>query len=197
MQSTRAWRVAGIRARWTLLALGAAALAGGAQVGRAQEAPSPNQRAFGVGLGAGSAAMSVGSQRSTTPGLTIAGRLGIDARNRLLVIAEFSPAQVDSPVLQESFRAVNLLLAFGIGKSFKVRPGLGIQFRSWSGSERVTDNDATLLFALDAGPEFRVSPTLSISPEAVLRYSMIELEGSVGSRFIGVQLVASWRLANH
>jgi hypothetical protein len=97
--------------------------------------------------------------------------------------------------MDESFRAANILLAYSIGKAFKVRPAIGIQFRSWSGEERVTGSDATLVVGLDAGPEFRVNPRFSILPEVVLRYSLIEPEGSVGSRFIGLQLVGSWRLS--
>jgi hypothetical protein len=139
--------------------------------------------------------MSVGDSRTTTGGVSISGRIGIDSRNRLLLMAEFNPIEVTNPVMDESFRAANILLAFSIGKAFRVRPAMGIQFRSWSGDERVTDSDATLLVGLDAGPEVRVSPRFSILPEVVLRYSLIEFEGGVGSRFIGLQLVGSWRLS--
>jgi hypothetical protein len=172
-----------------------ASLAIGAGAVAAQEAGPANRQAVGLGVGGGSAAMSVGDRRTTTGGVSISGRIGIDSRNRLLVMAEFNTAEVANPVMDESFRAVNILLGYGIGKAFRVRPAIGIQVRSWSGDERVTDSDATLVVGLDAGPEFRVSPRFSISPEVVLRYSLIEFEGSVGSRFIGLQVVGSWRLS--
>ena len=179
----------------TRLCLFMASLAVGARVGEAQQAGSVNRRAVSFGIGGGSAAMSVGDHRTTTGGVSISGRIGFDSRNRLLLMAEFNTAEVANPVMDESFRAANILLGYSIGKAFRVRPAIGIQFRSWSGDERVTDSDATLVVGLDAGHEVRVSPRFSISPEVVLRYSLIELEGSVGSRFIGLQLVGSWRLS--
>jgi len=180
-----------------LVIFGVAVLGAGATASEAQEGKPANARALGFGMGVGTASMSVGDSRNSVVGASILGRIGIDSRNRFLLIAEFNPAQVTNPVMDESFSAVNVLLGFGIGKSFKVRPSLGMQFRSWSGEERVTDSDATLLVGLDIGPEFRLSPRFSLSPELVFRYSLIELESSVGSRFIGLQLVGSWRLAGH
>jgi hypothetical protein len=49
------------------------------------------------------------------------------------------------------------------------------------------------VLGLDLGPELRVNPRLSLSPEAVFRLSQIELEGNVRGGLIGVQVVASWR----
>lgn len=178
-----------------VVVLSVAVLASVAMASEAQQGQSGSGRAFGFGLGLGVAAMSVGDESNSTLGGSILGRVGLDSRNRFLLMAEFNPLRVDSPVLDESFRAINVLLAFSVGKSFKVRPGLGVQFRSWSGRERVESSDSGLLLGVDAGPELRVNQRLSISPEVVFRFSAIELEGSVGSRFIGVQLVASWRAA--
>ncbi|HLA78298.1 MAG TPA: hypothetical protein VJU18_12015 [Vicinamibacteria bacterium] len=112
-------------------------------------------------------------------------------------MAEFNPLGTESPVLDESFRAVNVLLGFSVGKSFKVRPSLGAQFRSWSGRERVEARDIGVLVGVDVGPELRVDQRLSIAPGVSFRYSLVEVEGRVGSRFIGLQVVASWTAAGH
>lgn len=182
------------RMRSGLVVLSMAVLASVATTSEAAEqGPPGKRRAFGFGVGLGAAAMSVGSDSNSTLGASILGRVGIDSRNRFLVIAEFNPLRVGSPVLAESFRAINVLVAFGVGRSFKVRPGLGVQFRSWSGGERVEPSDSGLLLSVDGGPEFRRSDRFSLSPEIVFRWSVIEVEGSVGSRFIGLQVVASWK----
>lgn len=182
---------AGMRTAFVVLSV--AVLASVAAASEAQQPPSGNRRAFGFGVGVGAAAMSVGSDSNATLGVSILGRVGIDSGNRFLVVAEFDPLEVDSPVLDESFRAVNVLFAVSVGRSFKVRPALGVQFRSWSGRERVEPSDSGLLLGVDAGPEFRRSERVSLSPEILFRWSAIEVEGSVGSRFIGLQVVASWR----
>ena len=63
--------------------------------------------------------------------------------------------------------------------------GLGLQI--------VEGTSSGLLLGLDVGPEFRVKPGLTLSVEAVLRYTSIELEGNVRGGVLGVQLVAAWR----
>jgi hypothetical protein len=183
--------------RGLVAVLSMAVLASVATACEAQQRQSGSGRAFGFGLGLGAASMSVGGDSNSTLGASIVGRVGLDSRNRFLLATELNPLGVVSPVLDESFRAIDVLLAFSLGRSFKVRPGLGVQFRSWSGRERVEPGDFGLLLGVDAGPELRINGRLSISPEVVFRFSSIELEGSVDSRFIGAQLVASWRATAH
>lgn len=180
-----------------LAGFGLVMLASGALASEATEGHSGRGRAFGFGLGLGAAAMSVGDDSNWALGASVQGRIGLDPGNRLLLMAEFNPLGTESPVRDESFRAVNVLLGFSVGKSFRVRPSLGAQFRYWSGRERVEASDIGVLVGVDAGPELRVDRRLSISPEVSFRYSTVEVEGRVGSRFIGVQVVASWRVAGH
>ena len=172
--------------------LGVALLASAASAGDAPSGPPAAGRAYGIGLGLGSGSMSVGDDRQSTFGASVLGRIGLDSRNRFLAVAEVNPLAVGSPVADEAFRAVNVLVAVSLGNRFKVRPSVGWQFRFWSGSQQVESSDSGPLIGLEAGPEFRVGPGLTLSPEFVFRASMVELEGSVGSQFIGVQLVASW-----
>ncbi len=159
----------------------------------AQQAQPGHGKGLGLGLGRG--AMSVGDETRSSFGASLLGHLSLDSRNRFILTAEVNPLKVSSPIIDESLRAINLLLGFNIGRSFRVRPGIGVQFRSWSGSQRVVPRDFGPLLGLDAGPQLRRGRRVSLSPEVVLRSSLIELEGGVGSSFIGVQLVASWRRA--
>ena len=180
-----------------LAVFGLAVLASGAMAGEWALGHPRRGRAFGLGLGLGAAAISVGDDSNWALGASVQGRIGLDPGNRLLLMAEFNPLGTESPVLDESFRAVNVLLGFSVGKSFKVRPSLGAQFRSWSGRERVEARDIGVLVGVDVGPELRVDQRLSIAPGVSFRYSLVEVEGRVGSRFIGLQVVASWTAAGH
>ena len=150
-----------------------------ASVGHAQTARQEEGRRFGLGLGLGSGSMSVGSETNRAFEASILARIGIDSRNRFLAMAELNPLGVGNPVGDESFRALNVLVGFNIGHRFKVRPCLGWQFRFWSGTQRVESSDSAPLFGVDIGPELQVNPGLTLSPEAVFRYSPIEIEGNV------------------
>lgn len=160
---------------------------------RTPESDAPEGRAFGVGLSLGAGRMGVGGSGRSSFVAGVVARVGLDSRNRYQLIGELHPMEVTSPIADESFTSANLLLGYGIGQRFKVRPIVGAQFRWWSGSQRVTASDWGLLLGLDAGPELRLSETVSLAPELVLRWSLIELEGSVGSSFVGAQCVVSWR----
>jgi hypothetical protein len=149
-------------------------------------------RALGVGAILGLGSMSIGGDGRSSFVAGVSARIGLDSRNRFLLMAEVQPVGVRSPIADESFTAVNLLMGFGFGTSFKIRPVVGVQLRSWSGSQRVEARDAGLVLGVDAGPELRLTDTLSLSPEAVFRFSSIEVEGDVRSQLIGLQCVLSW-----
>ena len=163
-------------------------------IANAQEVRQRSERVFGFGLGFGTGRMSVGDKTNSNFGISLLGRVGIDSRNRFLLVAEINPLEVESPVLDESFRAFNILLSLNLGKSFKVRPTLGFQRRSWSGEERVTDTEIDIVLGIDVGYEFRRTENFSLSPEVVYRWTIIEFEGSVTSGFIGLQIVGSWKM---
>jgi hypothetical protein len=150
-------------------------------------------RALGVGVSLGGGSMSVGGESDYNFVAGLVARVGLDSRNRYQLIAEFHPMKVDSPIIDESFTSLNVMAGFTFGQTVKIRPSIGAQFRWWSGSQKVEPSDTGLLVGLDLGPELRLSDTVSVSPEFVLRYSVVEVEGSVSSSFVGVQCVVSWR----
>jgi len=153
----------------------------------------PEGRALGVGVALGAGSMSVGDDSRTKFTAGIVARLGLDSRNRFQLIGEYYPTRVQSPVLTESFSSANVLLAFTFGRELKIRPLVGAQFRWWTGGQRVTDSDGGPVIGLDLGPELRLGDKVAISPELVLRLSLIEVEGDVTARLIGAQVVVSWR----
>jgi hypothetical protein len=181
----------------TLLALGSALPVVAGELEEASPAAEETEqlegRAIGVGvsLGAGWMSVSGGSNESFVAGLVA--RVGLDSGNRFQVIAEHQPMKVTSPTIDESFTAFNVMAGYTFGETLKVRPVIGAQLRSWTGSERVEASDAGLIIGLDLGRELRLTDTVSLSPELVFRHSSIEVEGSVTSTFVGVQCVVSWR----
>lgn len=162
--------------------------------GSVQKPGQRDEKAYGFGLGFGTGRMSVGSRTNSDFGIILLGRLGLDSRNRFLLVAEVNPLEVESPVMDEAFRAANILLARNIGRNFGVRPLVGLQLRFWSGEERVTSTDSGLAFGIDVGYEFRRTDGFSISPEIVYRFAMIEFEGSVTSSILAFQIVGMWKM---
>jgi hypothetical protein len=175
------------------LVLGAALLASTATATDAQTARPAEGRLFGMGLGLGSASFSVGDQTNREFSASVVGRIGIDSRNRVLLMGELYPVGVTNPVADETARSAGVLVGFNVGGRVKLRPSLGWAFHSWSGSQMVESTSSGLLLGLDLGTEFRLKPGLTLSAEVVFRYTSIELEGNVRGGVLGVQLVAAWR----
>jgi len=150
-------------------------------------------RLFGAGFGLGSAAFSVGDQTNRDFSASIVGRVGLDRGNHVLLMGELSPVGATNPVADETARSLGVLVGLNLGGRVKVRPSLGWAFHSWSGSQIVEGTSSGLLVGLDVGPEFRLHSGLTLSAEAVLRYTSIEFEGNVRIGVAGVQFVAAWR----
>jgi hypothetical protein len=153
---------------------------------KAQDTSIRDKRAYGFGVGLGFGSMSVGDNTNSNFSLSVNGRIG----NHFLLIAEINPLPVKSPVMDESFNAFNIFLSPSFGRTFRLQPGLGLQFRTWSGSEKVENSDVGPIICIDAGYEFQKYDKYSLAIEFVYRNSLIELEGSVASEFIGLQIVA-------
>jgi hypothetical protein len=170
------------------IVLGTAIVASAASASRAET----GGRLFAAGLGLGSASFSVGDQTNRDFSASIVGRVGLDRRNRVLLMGELYPVGATNPVADETARSLGVLVALDIGGRVKVRPSLGWAFHSWSGSQIVEGTSSGLLLGLDVGLEFPVHSGLTLSAETVLRYTSVELEGNVRARIVGVQLVAQW-----
>jgi hypothetical protein len=151
----------------------------------AQKTSTIDKRVYGFGIGLGLGSMSVGDITNSDFGLTLNGRIG----NHFLLMAECNPLPVKSPVINESFIAFNIFLAPSFGRTFRLQPGLGVQFRTWSGSDQVENSDIGPILSMDAGYEFKKYEKYSLVIEFVYRNSLIEVEGSVESKFIGLQIV--------
>lgn len=175
----------------TALAVGSAAADEGGDEQKRTGLPRARALSLGVGIGPGTMAVAGHSAARFVPSLVA--RIGVDPGNRLQLIAELQPAQVKSPSADESFTATNLMVGVSLGQATRVRLGLGVQYRSWSGSQQVVAHDGGPLVGLDLGHEMRLSDRLSLTGELTFRSSLIELEGGVSSRFVGLDCVLSWR----
>lgn len=183
----------GLAIGFTVLLLVGSARAQDVEPSETVESDTEEGRAFGVGAALGAGRMGVSGSSSSTFVAGFSARLGLDSRNRYQLIGELQPMKVESPIIDESFTSANVLLGYRIGQRFRIRPAAGVQFRWWSGAQRVTASDWGLLLGLDVGRDLRLSDTVSLSPELVLRWSLIEPEGDVSSSFVGGQCVVSWR----
>ncbi len=110
-------KTGGMRARLTMLSLrvviSLAVLATVTRAGEAQQRQSGNGRAFGFGIGLSAGTMLVGGESQTSFVASGIGGLGIDSRNRFLLMGEFNALEVDNPVGEESFRAIGVLVGGG------------------------------------------------------------------------------------
>jgi hypothetical protein len=160
-----------------------------------QERVSRQGLALGAGLGYGRAGIAVGQQSNNQTGVALHGRIGVGVSDDVLLLlaAEIQPFKVENPARAEAYSSFSVLpsLQIYLSQAFYFRPGLGLQFRSWSGEDPVTGSDSGPAAGLAIGYEFRLSPGLALAPELVGNWSIIESEGNVTASFYGIQLTVS------
>lgn len=162
-----------------------------AGLAQAQAHASKRGGTFGFGLGFGRAGFAVGQLSNDETGVALHARFGagLSERTLFLLAAEVQPFKVENPVAAESYSSFYLLpsLQIYLSKAFYVRPGLGLQFRSWSGESAITNSDSGPAFGLALGREIRLTPQWALAPEFVAHWAVVEFEGSVSASFYGVQ----------
>ncbi len=136
-----------------------------------------------VGLGAHLArgSMSVGRDDASATGLSVTGQVGTARAGyrRWLVELDAQLFETPSPVLDERYRAVSVLVRRSLGRDLFLAPGAGVQYRSWSGPERVESSDVGVVLGASAGVRVIVGGW-SVLPEISFLWSPIETQGSVG-----------------
>jgi hypothetical protein len=112
----------------------------------------------------------------------------------LVLEVDLQPRKVQNPSRAEAFTSLYFLVSvqWHLGPRFYLRPGLGTQFRSWSGSDPVTSADAGGAIGLSAGYDLVLRPGFRLSPELFWRGAIIELEGNVGASLSGLSIVGRW-----
>lgn len=160
-----------------------------------QERVSRQGLALGAGMGFGRAGITVGQQSNDQTGVAIHGRIGVGMSDHVLLLlaAEIQPFNVENPARAEAFSSFYLLpsLQIYLSDAFYLRPGIGLQFRSWSGEDPVAGSDSGPALGLALGHEFRLAPRLTLAPELVAHWALIEFEGNVTASFYGIQLAVS------
>lgn len=132
---------------------------------------------LGIGLGAASSAMSVGSDAQSSSGITIHATAGAFE-------AGYQPFSTANPLGFEAFTALWVLVGPRLGSrdGLFVRPQVGVQFRWWSGADPVVAQDRGVALGVVVGHDFRVQSGWAITPEFLVRAALIEVEGSVSNR---------------
>jgi hypothetical protein len=146
----------------------------------------------GVGFGTGS--MSVGGDSESEQGVAPFVEIGVTRSGfrTWFLEADVHAFEVPSPVLSEAYRSTRVMLGRSIGKEVYFAPALGLEYRKWSGPERVEDSDLGLALGLAAGAALRLTDRLTMRPELIWRSSVIELEGSVSSRLLGLRMALAY-----
>jgi hypothetical protein len=168
----------------TLLAL---ALATNAALASSQEAERSGF--FGFGLGLANGTMSVGGSTDSASGLIVSGQVGTASSGfrRWIVEVTAQGFEVPNPARAEAYRAVSFLVRRSLGSDVFVAPGLGVDYRSWSGPDPWEPSDIGLTLAVSLGIARRISDTLVLVPEIGFQTSSIELEGSVSGRLLSIR----------
>ena len=174
-------RIVGCGALCLLLCLGHPRLA---------SAQSESGLFVGGGVGFGSGQMSVGSDSDSQAGLILLAQFGSSRSGYRRLMFEISAQLFDvpNPRLDEEYRSVTGLVRWSFGSRLSVAPGVGLEHRSWTGTQRVTESDTGLAAGISFGGSLRVSDAFVLIPEVTARVSSIELEGSVGGRLLAVQV---------
>lgn len=160
------------------------------------EADSPSSTFLGIGTGLGLGSMSVGGRGDSATGLLLSAHLAFGRTRSSAWVLELSGQafEVPNPVIDEEYRAVTFLLKRSIGSALILSPALGLDFRTWSGPERVQSSDTGLTLGLGVGIPISISDSLILLPEIAGQTSLIELEGSVSGRLVSlrVSVVKGW-----
>jgi hypothetical protein len=149
---------------------------------------------FGGGVGFGTGTMNVGSDGGSEQGLAPFVEIGVTRSGfrTWFLEADVQAFEVPSPVLSEAYRSTRVMLGRSIGNEVYFAPALGLEYRKWSGPERVEDSDGGLALGLSLGAALRLTDRLTMRPELVWRSSVIELEGSVSSRLLGLRVALAY-----
>ena len=144
---------------------------------------------LGAGVGFGVGTMSVGPRSRSELGLVVLGEIGSSSSGHRKWFVEVAAElfEVPSPVMDEAYQAFTGLIRRSFGSDLSVTPGVGIQYRNWSGSERVEASDEGLAIGLSVAVSRRLNDSLVLLPEISWMYSGIELEGSVDASLISVR----------
>lgn len=170
-----------------------------ADPGKAQsvsEAPDPTQAErprttfLGLGTGLGMGTMRVGNEGESATGLLLTGQFAVGrgaVRTWVLELAG-QAFKVPNPVREEEYRAVSFMVRRAFGSGPFIAPGLGVDYRKWSGPDPWEPSDLGLTLGLNMGLMIPVSERWHALPELSLQVSHIELEGSVSGRLMSLRV---------
>jgi hypothetical protein len=166
---------------------------GFAGITQAQEPRPGSQFVLGLGAGPAIASMSVSDENGHESGIALHGRIGVEFNPKLALLLEVDvqPFDVGNPVRAEAFNSIYILgaLQLFVARGLYIRPAVGLQSRSWSGADPVTDSDTGPAIGLASGYELLSGRHITVAPEVYWRSAFIELEGGVSATLLGIRIV--------
>lgn len=151
---------------------------------------SPAELFVGGGAGFGWGTLEVDSDFGSRSGPVVVGQVGL-SRSGLRtwsVEVEVQPFRVPSPVRDERFRAWRALVRRSFGSPFFVAPGVGLEYRGWSGNERVEGFDTGLVVAVGAGRYVRLDDAIVLLPAISWSYSPVDRGASASGAGVSLRV---------
>lgn len=144
----------------------------------------------GAGFGWGTLTLTTASSIGKASGAVLLGQAGLarDGRRTWGLQIESQLFRVPNPILDERFRVVRASVGGSFFSPFYVAPGIGVEWRSWSGAERARDRETALLLTASVGRYVPVGP-VTLLPEVSWSHS------PVGRTGIGSGAAVSMRLS--
>ncbi len=154
------------------------------------QAERPRTTFVGLGTGLGLGTMRVGNDGESATGLLLTGQfaVGRGAARTWVMEVTGQAFKIPNPVREEEYRAVSFMVRRAFGSGPFVAPGLGIDYRKWSGPDPWEPSDLGLTLGLNLGLVIPVSERLHALPELSLQVSHIETEGSVSGRLVSLRV---------
>lgn len=143
----------------------------------------------GVGFGWGTLTLTADSEIGKASGAVLLGQVGLsrDGHRTWGLQIEIHPFRVPNPLLDERFRAVRASVGGSFFHPFYVAPGIGVEWRSWSGAERARDRETALLLTASVGRYMPVGP-VTLLPEVSWSHSPVGRTGIGSSAGVSVRM---------
>jgi hypothetical protein len=134
--------------------------------------------------------MTVGSRSASRSGLLMLAQVGTtrSGYRRWALDAIVQLFEIPSPVADERYRAIDVLMGRSFGSTFAISPAAGLEYRSWSGPQRVEDSDVGMVVGVRVGRSLHAGGSILLLPELAWQFSLIEAEGSVGGSVLSLRL---------
>ena len=146
----------------------------------------------GAGFGWGSLLVGEDRQIGVEDGMTLLAQVGLiePANQRLawFLEAEAQLFDVPHPLVDEYFQAYRALVRRSFFGPFYLTPGIGAEYRRWSGPERQEESDFGPVLAVGFGRPVAMDEALVLMPEIYWSFAFLRREESHHGASVSLRL---------